>query len=154
MIENNFDALVDAIGKPESEVVSLLGLRPGNKAESDADSFYYVYYPEAGVELAFETETSRFMKVHIIVSGSSDKDGPYQGSLPLGISRGWNREQVIMALGDPIKTWPPVVLPVIGERGGCDSFPMHVHPELELFIGYSIAGEIDQVSVMHKNRIA
>jgi hypothetical protein len=154
MIEQNFEKVVDALGKHESEVIAELALLPEMKCPTDDDSFFYDYKPETGVEFVFDSETSQFVKVHILLRPSPMASHLYTGALPLGISMDWNREKTLSTLGQPTKSWPANKIPTIGDVGGCDSFVLAGHEDLELFIGYSTSGNIEQISVMHKNRPA
>ncbi|WP_311969999.1 DUF6392 family protein [Pseudomonas baltica] len=152
MIEQNFEKVVAALGKPEAEVIAELGLLPDMKYPTEDESFFFDYKPEKGVEFVFDSETFHFIKVHILLRPSPMASHVYTGALPLGISLDWNREKAHSILGQPTKSWPANNIPTIGDVGGCDSFTLTGHERLELFIGYSTSGDIDQISVMHKNR--
>jgi hypothetical protein len=152
MIESNFESIVNALGMRESEVSGSLALLPEMKAPIVDESFYYTYYPEDGVEFGFDVESSRFIKVHVKLRASRVGGKQYVGTPPLGVSTEWNRDQAIATLGTPTRSWPPATLPVIGARGGSDSFAMPDHPDLGLFLNYTAAGEVRQISVMHKDR--
>lgn len=152
MIEGNFGSVIDALGKSESEVIIALGLLPGMKNTIEEDSFFYSYDPEAGVEFVFDMDTSNFVEVHITLKLSSIGSDVYAGTLPFGISQDWNREAALSALGEPTKSWAPSILPLIGDVGGTDSFAIADHVDLELMIGYSISWNVEQISIMHKNR--
>ncbi len=148
MKANEFDEVISLLGATHQELVDkgLPAESPFLEIYPECDDVYL--RAEDGISLTFTDEGKVFKQLHISLSPVVETAKEYKGELPDIFFRGMNQEDVHDIFGEPVKSQPPLKLPLpIGQTGGWDVYvyDAQVFPGVMLEFQYAADMEVSTI---------